>query len=109
VGFTSFIIVVGGEGILGIVVGGMFGIVVEGILRIVVEGMLGIVVGGMLGIVVGGMLGIVVGGMLGFFIYASVEKIGSKLPKFFRGNVFLNILSTLLLFMLVGYIWVVVI
>ena len=77
-GCTSFIIVVGGEGILGIVVGGMFGIVVGGILRIVVGGMFGIVVGGMLGIVVGGMLGIVVGGMLGNIWYCCGDYRNSR-------------------------------
>ena len=51
----------------------------------------------------------IVGGMIGYIIYITISKIGNKLPKFFRSNIFLNIISTLLVMVLIGYIWMVII
>ena len=51
----------------------------------------------------------IIGGMVGYFIYALTNKVGNKLPKVFRSNIFLNILSVLLVIILTGYIWMVVI
>ncbi len=51
----------------------------------------------------------VIGGMIGFLIYITIKKIGDSLPKVFRSNIFLNILSVLLVIILTGYIWMVVI
>ena len=50
----------------------------------------------------------VTGGILGFGIYSLVSTIGDSIPKVFRSNWFLNILSMLLVIMLVAYIWTVV-
>lgn len=50
----------------------------------------------------------VVGGMIGFGIYRIVDIIGDSIPKVFRSNWFLNILATLLVIILVAYIWMVV-
>ena len=51
----------------------------------------------------------VIGGMIGYIIYITIKKIGDSLPKVFRSNIFLNILSVLLVIILTGYIWMVVI
>ena len=51
----------------------------------------------------------VVGGMIGFTIYYLTSKIGDKLPKVFRSNWFLNIIASLLLILLISYIWMVMI
>lgn len=50
----------------------------------------------------------VVGGVIGFGIYRVVDIIGDSIPKVFRSNWFLNILATLLVIMLIAYIWTVV-
>lgn len=50
----------------------------------------------------------VAGGIIGFGIYRIVDIIGDSIPKVFRKNWFLNILATLLVVMLLAYIWVVV-
>ena len=50
----------------------------------------------------------VVGGVIGFEIYRVVDIIGDSIPKVFRSNWFLNILATLLVIMLIAYIWTVV-
>lgn len=50
----------------------------------------------------------VVGGVIGFGIYRIVDIIGDSIPKIFRSNWFLNILATLLVIMLIAYIWTVV-
>ena len=50
----------------------------------------------------------VTGGIIGFGIYSLVSTIGDSIPKVFRSNWFLNILSMLLVIMLVAYIWTVV-
>ncbi len=51
----------------------------------------------------------IIGGMIGFLIYITIKKIGDSLPKVFRSNIFLNILSVLLVLILTAYIWMVVI
>ena len=51
----------------------------------------------------------VIGGMIGFLIYITIKKIGDSLPKVFRSNIFLNILSVLLVIIFTAYIWMVVI
>ena len=51
----------------------------------------------------------VIGGMIGYLIYITIKKIGDSLPKVFRSNIFLNILSVLLVIILTAYIWMVVI
>lgn len=51
----------------------------------------------------------VVGGIIGFGIYQLVEKIGDSVPKVFKSNWFLSLVSVLLLVILVGYIWVVIV
>ncbi len=50
----------------------------------------------------------VAGGVIGFGIYRVVDIIGDSIPKVFRSNWFLNILATLLVIMLIAYIWTVV-
>ena len=50
----------------------------------------------------------IAGGMLGFLIYYLTTKVGERLPKVFRSNLFLNILSSLLVLLLISYIWTVV-
>lgn len=50
----------------------------------------------------------IIGGMIGFFIYFVINKISEKLPKAFKSNVFLNILSIMLLGLFLAYIWMVV-
>ena len=49
-----------------------------------------------------------IGGLLGYGIYYLISRIGDSLPKVFRSNWFLNILSILLVIMLTAYIWTVV-
>ena len=39
----------------------------------------------------------IVGGTLGYFIYALLRSIGNKLPKVFKSEVFLNIISVIIL------------
>ena len=50
----------------------------------------------------------VTGGLIGYGIYSLVSTIGDSIPRVFRSNWFLNILSMLLVIMLVAYIWTVV-
>ena len=50
----------------------------------------------------------IIGGTIGYFIYYFINKIGDTLPKAFRSNMFLNILSSLLVLLLVSYIGMVV-
>lgn len=50
----------------------------------------------------------VIGGIIGFLIYSLVNKIGDSIPRVFRSNWFLNILSMLLVIILLAYIWTVV-
>ena len=45
------------------------------------------------------------GGIIGFIIYSIINKIGEKLPKVFRSNWFLNIISFIFVCILVFYIW----
>ena len=49
-----------------------------------------------------------VGGFIGFLIYSIMGKIGDSMPKVLRSNWFLNILASLLVGVLVLYIWMVV-
>lgn len=49
-----------------------------------------------------------IGGVIGYGIYALISRIGDSIPKVFRSNWFLNILSILLVILLTGYIWTVV-
>lgn len=49
----------------------------------------------------------VVGGLLGFFIYRLLDKIGDLLPNVFRNTIFLNILVTLLLVVLIVYVFMI--
>lgn len=50
----------------------------------------------------------IIGGILGYGIYILISRIGDSLPKVFRSNWFLNIVSILLVILLTGYIWTVV-
>lgn len=50
----------------------------------------------------------IIGGLIGYGIYSLTNKIGDSLPKIFRSNWFLNILSILLVGVLVLYIWMVI-
>lgn len=45
----------------------------------------------------------VIGAFSGYLIYMIIDKIGSKLPKFFRSNIFLNILVVLILIGMIIY------
>lgn len=49
------------------------------------------------------------GGLIGYFMYKIVYVLGDKLPKTFRSNWFLNLLTVLILVLLCSYIWVVLI
>lgn len=49
-----------------------------------------------------------IGGVVGFGIYSLISRIGDSIPKVFRSNWFLNIIATLLVAILVAYIWTVV-
>ena len=51
----------------------------------------------------------IIGGMIGYFIYSLTNKVGNKLPKVFRSNIFLNILTILIVIIMVSYIWMVII
>lgn len=46
----------------------------------------------------------VAGGMLGFLFYRCLDKVSNLLPKFFKSNVFLDILSVLTFVLLIVYI-----
>ena len=48
------------------------------------------------------------GGMIGYLIYYLINKIGERLPRVFRSNMFLNVLASLLVILLVSYVWTVV-
>lgn len=50
----------------------------------------------------------IVGGMFGYYIYSIINKIGDSVPRVFRSNWFLNILSMLVLGLFLSYIWMVV-
>ena len=50
----------------------------------------------------------VIGGLIGYGIYALISRIGDSIPKVFKSNWFLNILSILLVIILTAYIWTVV-
>ncbi len=50
----------------------------------------------------------IIGGMIGYFIYRLLEKIGDSLPKIFKSNWFLNIITTIAVILLVGYLYMVV-
>ena len=50
----------------------------------------------------------IIGGVIGYGIYAIIIRIGDSIPKVFRSNWFLNMLSILLVILLTGYIWTVV-
>lgn len=45
----------------------------------------------------------VFGGILGYLIYMILDKISSKLPKFFRSNIFLNICAILIITVMIIY------
>ena len=49
----------------------------------------------------------IVGGMLGFSIYRLLDKIGDLLPNVFRSTIFLNIIVTLLLVILIVYVFMI--
>lgn len=51
----------------------------------------------------------VMGGILGYVVYFLLAKLGDSLPKVFSKPWFLNILSMLLVFIFVGYIWMVMV
>lgn len=51
----------------------------------------------------------ITGGMIGYFIYYLINKIGEKLPRIFRSNLFLNILASVLVILLISYVWTVVV
>lgn len=50
----------------------------------------------------------VCGGMFGYFIYYIVGKIGNKCPKWMRSRLSLNILTSLILFGMLYYVWSVI-
>lgn len=50
-----------------------------------------------------------IGGLLGYGIYRFIDYIGDSLPKIFKSNWFLNILSLLLVGLFVSYIWMVLV
>lgn len=50
----------------------------------------------------------IIGGMIGYFIYRLLDKIGDSLPKVFKSNWFLNIVMTIAVVLLVGYLYMVV-
>ncbi len=49
----------------------------------------------------------VIGGLLGYGIYRLIDTIGDSLPKIFKSNWFLNLVSVGLLGLFIGYIWMV--
>jgi len=49
-----------------------------------------------------------IGGFIGFGIYSLTSRIGYSIPRVFKSNWFLNTLATLLVFILIAYIWTVV-
>jgi glycopeptide antibiotics resistance protein len=51
----------------------------------------------------------VIGGLIGYLIYTLINSIGDRLPKIFRSNWFLNLISILLLGAFILYIWVVMV
>ena len=51
----------------------------------------------------------IIGGIIGFFIYSLTNKVGNKLPKVFRSNIFLNIVTILIVIVMISYIWMVII
>lgn len=51
----------------------------------------------------------VCGGMFGYFLYYVIDKISLKLPKFFRSTASFNIITFMLLFGLIYYIWRIVV
>lgn len=51
----------------------------------------------------------VCGGMFGYFIYYIICKIGDRLPKFFKSNAILNILTAIMLIFMIYYVWRVVV
>ena len=50
----------------------------------------------------------IIGGMGGYLIYSIINRIGDSVPRIFRSNWFLNILSMLLVSLLLCYVWMVV-
>ncbi len=44
------------------------------------------------------------GGVLGYYIYALMRKIGKKLPSFFKSEIFLNIVSVIILLGIISLI-----
>lgn len=51
----------------------------------------------------------VIGGFIGYGIYTLIDTIGESLPKIFKSNWFLNLMSILLVGVFIGYIWMVMI
>lgn len=49
----------------------------------------------------------VIGGFIGFGIYRLIDTIGDSLPRVFKSNWFLNMMSILLVGIFIGYIWMV--
>jgi len=49
----------------------------------------------------------VIGGLIGYGIYKVIDAIGDRLPRIFKRNWFLNIVSLMILMAFVLYIWVV--
>lgn len=49
----------------------------------------------------------VIGGLIGYGIYSLIDTIGDSLPKVFKSNWFLNIMSLIILIVFVGYVWMV--
>ena len=47
----------------------------------------------------------IVGGMIGYFIYYWIQKIGTRCPKWLRSSLALNILTSLILGVLLLYVW----
>lgn len=51
----------------------------------------------------------VIGGFIGYGIYFLFDTIGDSLPRIFKSNWFLNLISVILLTVFIGYIWMVMV
>ena len=49
----------------------------------------------------------IVGGLIGFYIYRMLDRVADMLPRVFKSTIFLNILITLLLIILIIYIFMI--
>lgn len=49
------------------------------------------------------------GGMLGYAVYKATDRLGNTMPKILKSTWFLNIMSIILVFIFIGYIWMVMV